>query len=46
MVHFLLGQQQYLELLEAGEVKRALAILRNDLAPLEVNRPELHLLSR
>ncbi|KAI9023286.1 WD40-repeat-containing domain protein [Hyaloraphidium curvatum] len=45
MVLFLLGQQQYLELLEAGEVKQALVILRKDLAPLEVNRTELHNLS-
>lgn len=46
MVYFLLGRQQYLELLESGEVKKALAILRNDLSPLEVNRVELHTLSR
>ncbi|KAG2172770.1 hypothetical protein INT43_000117 [Umbelopsis isabellina] len=42
---FLLRRQNYLELLEVRELKRAIHVLRNELAPLQFNTEELHALS-
>ncbi|KAH7926652.1 WD40 repeat-like protein [Leucogyrophana mollusca] len=42
---FLIGQQKYLELLEARKTTAALHVLRNELAPLNVDPEELHFLS-
>ncbi|KAH7910762.1 WD40 repeat-like protein [Hygrophoropsis aurantiaca] len=42
---FLIGQQKYLELLEARKTTAALQVLRNELAPLDVDSEELHFLS-
>jgi len=42
----LIRQQKYLELLEARQIKKALIVLRNELAPLEFNSERLHSLSR
>ncbi|KAG6865928.1 hypothetical protein C0991_010429 [Blastosporella zonata] len=43
---FLINQQKYLELLEAKKTTQALHVLRNDLAPLDVDSDQLHTLSR
>lgn len=43
---FLISQQKYLELLEAGKTGAALTILRQELAPLNVDPDQLHSLSR
>jgi len=43
---FLISQQKYLELLEAQEVNTALIVLRNELAPLNIDPERLQLLSR
>ncbi|KAI8927649.1 WD40-repeat-containing domain protein [Entophlyctis helioformis] len=45
MVHFLVKQQKYLEFLEKRDIKRALFVLRNELAPLHVHADKLHELS-
>jgi WD repeat-containing protein 26 len=42
---FFIGQQKYLELLEAGKTTVALQVLRNELAPLNVAQDQLHFLS-
>ncbi|TCD66196.1 hypothetical protein EIP91_001690 [Steccherinum ochraceum] len=42
---FLISQQKYLELLEAGKTSTALNILRQELAPLNVDSDQLHSLS-
>ncbi len=42
---FLILQQKYLELLEANQTKRALAVLRTELAPLAAHTDKLHALS-
>ncbi|KAJ7444832.1 WD40-repeat-containing domain protein [Mycena latifolia] len=42
---FLISQQKYLELLEAQQTTDALQVLRNELAPLDVDSDQLHLLS-
>ncbi|KAF9469272.1 WD40 repeat-like protein, partial [Collybia nuda] len=42
---FLISQQKYLELLEAKKTTSALHVLRNELAPLNVDSDELHTLS-
>ncbi|KIM79679.1 hypothetical protein PILCRDRAFT_74055 [Piloderma croceum F 1598] len=42
---FFIGQQKYLELLEAGKTTLALQVLRNELAPLNVAQDQLHFLS-
>ncbi|KJA27057.1 hypothetical protein HYPSUDRAFT_131958 [Hypholoma sublateritium FD-334 SS-4] len=42
---FLISQQKYLELVEARRPTEALQVLRNELAPLDVNANHLHLLS-
>ncbi|EIW84917.1 WD40 repeat-like protein [Coniophora puteana RWD-64-598 SS2] len=44
-VKFLIGQQKYLELLEAGKTAAALQVLRTELAPLNVGSDQLHSLS-
>jgi hypothetical protein len=43
---FLISQQKYLELLEAKKTTAALHVLRNELAPLNVDSDQLHTLSR
>lgn len=43
---FLISQQKYLELLEAQKTTDALQVLRNELAPLDVDSEQLHILSR
>ncbi|KAF7338070.1 WD-domain-containing protein [Mycena venus] len=43
---FLISQQKYLELLEAQKTTDALHVLRNELAPLDVDSEQLHSLSR
>jgi hypothetical protein len=45
-VKFLIGQQKFLEALEQHETKRALSLLRNELAPLNYDSERLHFLSR
>jgi len=42
---FLISQQKYLELLEAKKTTAALHVLRNELAPLNVDSDQLHTLS-
>lgn len=42
---FLIAQQKYLELLEVGSQKKALAVLRNELAPVTKDPEALHTLS-
>ncbi|KAJ7632831.1 WD40 repeat-like protein [Roridomyces roridus] len=42
---FLISQQKYLELLEAQRTTDALQVLRNELAPLDVDPEQLHILS-
>ncbi|KZT09725.1 WD40 repeat-like protein [Laetiporus sulphureus 93-53] len=42
---FLISQQKYLELLEAGRTTAALSVLRNELAPLNIDPEQLHSLS-
>ncbi|KAJ6597194.1 WD40 repeat-like protein [Mycena vulgaris] len=42
---FLISQQKYLELLEAQKTTDALQVLRNELAPLDVDSDQLHILS-
>ncbi|KAJ7157017.1 WD40 repeat-like protein [Mycena crocata] len=42
---FLISQQKYLELLEAQKTTDALHVLRNELAPLDVDPDQLHILS-
>ncbi|CAO1634740.1 unnamed protein product [Parajaminaea phylloscopi] len=44
-IKFLLHQERYLELLEAGHNKKALSILRDRLTPLSHGSQRLHLLS-
>lgn len=46
MVKFAIRQQKFLEALEASEAKKALVILRNELAPLNTDTDRLHILSR
>lgn len=43
---FLISQQKYLELLEVGNVTRALHVLRNELAPMTTDMDRLRTLSR
>jgi hypothetical protein len=43
---FLISQQKYLELLESQKTTAALHVLRNELAPLNVDPDQLHTLSR
>jgi hypothetical protein len=43
---FLIHQQRYLELLDEGSTTSALSVLRNDLAPLNVDPEQLQQLSR
>ena len=43
---FLISEQKYLELLESNRTTAALYVLRNELAPLEIDSDHLHLLSR
>ncbi|EJD05675.1 WD40 repeat-like protein [Fomitiporia mediterranea MF3/22] len=45
ITRFLISQQKYLELLEVQNVNTALHVLRNELAPLNVDVDELHSLS-
>lgn len=45
-IRFLLQQQRYLELLEGGQVQKALSILRERLTPLHHGTERLHQLSR
>lgn len=45
-IRFELRQQRFLEALEAKETKKALAVLRNELAPLNHDSDRLHFLSR
>lgn len=45
VVRFLIRQQKYLELLETRHIKKALIVLRNELAPLDFNSERLHSLS-
>lgn len=45
-MRFAILQQKFLEALEAKNTKRALSILRNELAPLQHDSNRLHLLSR
>ncbi|KAF5315776.1 hypothetical protein D9611_004875 [Ephemerocybe angulata] len=42
---FLINEQKYLEFLEAGKTTAALHVLRNELAPLNVDPDHLHTLS-
>ncbi|KAH9833011.1 WD40 repeat-like protein [Rhodofomes roseus] len=42
---FLISQQKYLELLEANKITTALHVLRNELAPMNVDPDQLHALS-
>ncbi|PFH54156.1 hypothetical protein AMATHDRAFT_135352 [Amanita thiersii Skay4041] len=42
---FLISEQKYLELLEAKKTTAALYVLRNELAPLDVDPDHLHMLS-
>ncbi|EPQ57967.1 WD40 repeat-like protein [Gloeophyllum trabeum ATCC 11539] len=42
---FLISQQKYLELLEAENTTAALQVLRNEIAPLQVESDQLHSLS-
>ncbi|KAM0792248.1 hypothetical protein ACM66B_004942 [Microbotryomycetes sp. NB124-2] len=44
-IQFLLRQQKFLEVLESRETKKALSVLRNELAPLNHNSDRLHFLS-
>jgi hypothetical protein len=44
-VKFLVAQQKYLELLEQGQQKKALAVLRNELAPVTKDSEVLHTIS-
>lgn len=46
VVKFLIAEQKFLEYLEARETKKALLVLRNELAPLNHNPDRLHQLSR
>jgi WD repeat-containing protein 26 len=43
---FLLRRQKYLELLEDRDLKKAIHVLRNELAPLHFSTEQLHELSR
>lgn len=43
---FLIAKQKYLEYLEAGKTTAALAVLRNEIAPLNPELDHLHALSR
>ncbi|KZP21212.1 WD40 repeat-like protein [Athelia psychrophila] len=43
---FLIHQQKYLELLEAGRTTTALTVLCSELAPLDFDQDQLHFLSR
>lgn len=45
-VRFKIAEQKFLEYLEARDTKRALSVLRNELAPLNHNPDRLHQLSR
>lgn len=45
-VRFKIAEQKFLEHLEAKDTKRALSVLRNELAPLNHNPDRLHQLSR
>lgn len=45
-VKFSIRQQKFLEALEAKDTKKALSILRHELAPLNHDSDRLHLLSR
>jgi hypothetical protein len=44
-IRFLVSQQKYLEMLEVGIQKKALAVLRNELAPVTRDSEVLHTLS-
>jgi len=44
-VKFLIAQQKYLEYLELGQQKKALATLRTELAPVAKDSDDLHTLS-
>ena len=44
-VQFLLGEQRYLELLQAGKPQEAIQVLRNKLTPLNFDTPRLHTLT-
>ena len=45
-VKFAIAEQEYLELLETSQTKKALAVLRSKLAPLNHDAERLHQLSR
>ncbi|KAI0389902.1 WD40 repeat-like protein [Xylariaceae sp. FL0594] len=45
MMRFYIRQQKYLELLELNEHSQALAVLRNELTPLQHNHTQAHFLS-
>lgn len=45
-LRFLIRQQKFLELLEQAQTKKALSVLRSELAPLQHSPERLHLLSR
>ena len=45
-VKFAIAEQEYLELLETSQTKKALAVLRSKLAPLNHDADRLHQLSR
>ncbi|KAL3312845.1 WD repeat-containing protein 26 [Cichlidogyrus casuarinus] len=44
-INFCILEQRFLELLEANEVMSAVALLRNRLTPLQINRDRVHLLA-
>lgn len=44
-VQFMIREQKLLELLESGQTKEALQVLRAELSPLGVNQSQLHRLS-
>jgi len=45
-VKFAIAEQEYLELLETSQTKKALGVLRSKLAPLKLDAERLHRLSR
>ena len=44
-IRFLISRQKYLEILEAGQSKKALAVLRSELAAVVKDADVLHTLS-
>lgn len=45
-VRFLISEHKFMEYLDRRETKKALSVLRNELAPLNHNPERLHQLSR